>query len=143
MDLKKKLQEKFSEIKDVFFEKEMGFKFLRVETTLRNLDDVTALSRKISDYLDIIDTTDEEYMLDVYSAGTDSTLDKTNLQEHIEMNVLVVLNKRIKDFDSFEGKLLSADEKQIMIRWNAKGQFRKQEIELDNIKSINLSAKAK
>lgn len=141
MDIKKKLQEQFIEIKDAFFEKEMGMKFLRVETTLRDLEEVTKLSRKISDYLDEIDKSDAEYYLDVYSAGTDSSLDKNDLQENLNKNVLVTLNKRIKDFDGFEGQLLSADDKIVIIRWNAMGQFRKQEIELDNIKEIKLSAK--
>lgn len=141
MELKKKLQEKFSEIKDVFFEKEMGLKFLRVETTLRSMDDVAALSRKISDYLDEIDSSTDEYYLDVYSAGTEKVLDKTNLEEYVEQYVLVTLEKRIKEYESFEGTLLSVDDKEIVVKWNAKGQFRKQAIELENIKEVKLSTK--
>ena len=141
MDIKQKLQTKFPEVKDAFFEKELGALFLRVELTIRDFDLVVKKSNEISAFLDENEPTEKEYFLDVYSAGTETLIELENLKDHIDAYVQVKLEKPIKDKDIFIGNLLEVNEQNIIVRWNAKGQFRKQEIELSNIKSVNLATK--
>lgn len=142
MSIKEKLKAKFEVVNDAFFEKEAGAQFLRVEVALKSLDDVIEVSRKISDYLDEIDNTDSEYFLDVYSSGTDKKIEISEIKSFLNQNIFVSLKARIKDKKEFEGTLVEIDENTITIKWNAKGQIRKQQIALDNISDIKQYAKA-
>lgn len=143
MNIEQKLKDKFTKINKAFFEKESGNDFLRVEVEPKTLDEVTKLSREISDYLDEIDTNDNEYILDVYSSGTDKVIAIDELANFTEEHIQITLNEAVKDKETYEGKIVEINESNVIIRWNAKGQFRKQEIEKDNIKQINLFAIAK
>lgn len=141
MDVKQTLQSKFPEVKDAFFETEVGALFLRIELSIRDFDEVVKVSEAINAFLDANEPTEKEYFLDIYSAGTETQLEVSELDKHIDAYMEVKLNKNIKDKDCFIGNLISVDENQIIIRWNAKGQFRKQEITKENIKSVNLATK--
>ena len=143
MNIEKQLKEKFTQINKAFLEEESGNDFLRIEVNLKSLDEITLLSREISSYLDEIDQELGEYFLDVYSSGTDTSIEIKDLEKHLEANVLVTLNELIKEYDSFEGTLIEVKDETITIKWNAKGQFRKQEINKNNIKNIKLYAKTK
>lgn len=143
MQIEKKLQDKFTQINNAYFEEDRSTKFLRVEVNLKSLDEIAMLSREISAYLDTVDHDIEEYYLDVFSSGTDQSLDINDLDKHLEANVFVELNEDIKDYKSFEGTLIEVTEEKIVVKWNAKGQFRKQEIQKNNIKNIKLYAKTK
>lgn len=143
MQIEKKLQDKFTQINNAYFEEDRSTKFLRVEVNLKSLDEIAMLSREISAYLDTVDHDIEEYYLDVFSSGTDQSLDINDLDKHLEANVFVELNEDIKDYKSFEGTLIEVTEEKIVVKWNAKGQFRKQEIQKNNIKDIKLYAKTK
>ena len=142
MNIKEILQNNFPVVNDAKFEKEAGADFLRVEVNLTKMDDVTEISRKISDFLDTVKELEDEYFLDIYSSGTDKALELNDLSQHIDSYVKVVLVKQIKDNQEFLGNLIADEEDKIIIKWNAKGQFRKQEILKENIKSVNLYAKA-
>lgn len=143
MNIEKQLKEKFTQINKAFLEEESGNDFLRIEVNLKSLDEITLLSREISSYLDEIDQKLGEYFLDVYSSGTDVSLEIKDLEKHLDANVLVTLNELIKEYDSFVGTLIEVKDETITIKWNAKGQFRKQEINKNNIKNIKLYAKTK
>ena len=143
MNLEKRLLEKFDKINKAYFETEMGMKFLKVEVNIRDLDSITEISREISNYLDEIDKTDDVYYLDVFSPGTDENFEPNESNKHIGEDVQIELTRHVKDMNEFIGELLEADDERIIIRWNAKGQFRKQEIAIDNIKSIKKYIKVK
>lgn len=140
MDVKQTLQKNFPEVKDAFFEKEAGALFLRIEVSLKTLDQVSELSRNISNFLDQNEPSEKEYFLDIYSSGAEHLIELDDLENYFEKTITVKLKKPIKDKPDFEGKLLSVDQEKIIIRWNAKGQFRKQEIEKSNIESVKLTA---
>lgn len=141
MDVKQTLQAKFPEVSDAFFEKEGSMLFLRVEVSLKTLDDVSKLSREISDFLDQNDPTEKEYYLDIYSSGAESTIAINDLKNYVDQYVSIDLNSKVKDKLNYEGTIIEADEQKILVKWNAKGQFRKQEIELTNIKTAKLAIK--
>ncbi len=137
-NLKVKFGKKITSVK---WEEEDGATFLRVEVQEPKLSELTILSKDISNYLDDIDQTDKEYYLDIFSEGTDKELSFEVIKKYIEKNILVTLTRPIKNKIQFEGILLEADEEKIIVKWNAKGQFRKQIIVKEDIDKINLSAK--
>ncbi|NQZ66001.1 MAG: hypothetical protein HRT99_02140 [Mycoplasmatales bacterium] len=141
MNLQKTLSEKFYEVNKAFFEKESGINFIRVEVSLRDLKDLTAISSKISKFLDEIDPLEEEYYLDVYSPGTDEEIKITDLSNFIGEHVKVELKKSVKDKKIFIGNIVSFNEVNLIVRWNAKGQFRNQSIDIDNIEKVRKYAK--
>jgi len=116
MNIADKIKDQFELVNKVYFEKEDNFNFLRVEVNLSNLEKVTALSREINKFVDENDNSEEEFYLDIFSSGTEKEIDKNNLQEQKGQNVLVKLNKHIKEKDSFEGELLEAENESITIR---------------------------
>lgn len=104
-----------------------------------NLEDVSKLTRQIYDFVDEIDATFwEKNQLDVSSCGHDLVIDIKNISEFIEQKLVVicstVVNKRLE----YIGHIIEYNKQSIIIKWNAKGQFRKQEILWTNIKEIKL-----
>lgn len=116
MDVKQTLQKNFPEVKDAFFEKEAGALFLRIEVSLKTLDQVSELSRNISNFLDQNEPSEKEYFLDIYSSGAEHLIELDDLENYFEKTITVKLKKPIKDKPDFEGKLLSVDQEKIIIR---------------------------
>lgn len=143
MNIEKDILEKFELVNRAFFEKEGNLNFLRIEVNLKDLDEITNYSRKINEYLDENDKSQDQYYLDIYSSGTEIEVDKKDLDKYIGSNIFVKLKENIKDKNSFEGELIEDSKEEILVRWNAKGQFRKQIINKENIERVNLSAKVR
>lgn len=143
MNVKEELQKKFAEVKNAFFEKEGTLNFLRVEVGLSSLEEVTKISREISDHLDTIYDSDKEYFLDIYSSGTEKTVSWDEAMENIDQNIALTIRDKINDKNNFEGRLLSINEDELEIRWNLKGQIKTTKINKENILEIKLSAKAR
>ena len=142
MDIKTTLLKKFENtVNDAFLENRDGFNFINVELKLTNFDDVIVMSKKISEYLDEINYSEDEYYLDVYSSGTEQDIDVNNIEKHLNESVQIELKTAIKGNLEFVGDLVEANETKLKVLWNAKGQFRKQEIDLDNIENIKLFTK--
>ncbi len=116
MDIKQTLQANFPEVKDAFFEKDANSLFLRIEVSLKTLDEVVSLSRIISDYLDLHEPTEKDYFMDIYSSGAEPFLELENLGQYLEKNILLKLKSKIKEKIDFEGKLLSVDQQSISLR---------------------------
>lgn len=143
MDINEILTKNFPEVNKAFFEKEAGIRYLRVEVKHTKMSEIAELSKEINTFLDNNDPSDENYYLDIFSPGTDQTFDPKNSNEYIGENVLISLKKHVKEKNEYIGELLSFDGSEIVVRWNAKGQFRKQEIAIDNIELIKKYIKAK
>ena len=142
MDIKTILLKKFENtVKDAFLEKRDGFNFINVELKLSRFDDVITMSKKISEYLDEIDYSEDEYFLDIYSSGTEQDIELKNVTEYLNQSVQIKLKKSIKGNEEFIGDLVEADDLKVKVLWNAKGQFRKQEINLEDIENIKLFTK--
>lgn len=143
MNIESAIIKKFKLVKNAFFESENNISFLRVEVNLHDLSKLLDYSKEINKFVDKHDNNDKKYYLDIYSSGTEIEIDKHSLQKYLDENILVKLKKEIKGMNTFEGQLLEDSKEFILLKWNAKGQFRKQTIEKDNISNINLSAKIK
>lgn len=143
MDINEILTKNFPEVNKAFFEKEAGIRYLRVEVKHTKMSEIAELSKEINTFLDNNDPSDENYYLDIFSPGTDQTFDPKNSDEYIGENVLISLKKHVKEKNEYIGELLSFDGSEIIVKWNAKGQFRKQAIAIDNIELIKKYIKAK
>ena len=128
-------------INRTYFEKEFGINYLRIEVSLKELNSISNLSKQISIFLDENDHIDSNYYIDVFSPGTDTSFDPKESRKFIGKNVKVKLLKSINGIAEFIGELLSCENNEIIVRWNAKGQFRKQNISIDDIEKINIYAK--
>lgn len=144
MGLDKQIEKEFKNLViKAFFEKELGHDFLRVQLNITGMEEVAVASRKISDFIDEVDDSDNAFYLDIFSKGAELAIDQTNVKDYLNQNIRVELNDTLKTKDSFEGELIEIKSEEIIVRWNAKGQFRKQPIAFTNIKSMNLSLKVK
>lgn len=142
MNIEKELQQKFGNtVNKVFLEKRGPLLFLNVELNLTDFDEVVSASRNISAHLDEINYSDDEYFLDIYSKGTELELDLSNVNEYLNKSVSIDLKKSVKSKIEFIGDLVEVKEDSLILRWNAKGQFRKQELEFKNIENIKLFTK--
>lgn len=136
MDITELLKKEFALVNKAYFETESGTNFLRIEVNLREINKIAKLSSKISLFLDHNNPSKEIYYLDIFSPGTDIEFESIKSENYIGRNVLVKLKNNIKNITEFKGELLSFEKNKIIIKWNAKGQFRKQVIAIDNIELI-------
>ena len=144
MTLDKEIENRFKTcVIKAYFEKEMGHNFLRVQLNETDLNKVISFSKEISNFVDEMDYPDKDFYLDIFSKGAEINIDKSNIRDYLNQNIRVELNDLLKTKDEFEGELIEVQSDEITVRWNAKGQFRKQPIAFTNIKSINLSLKVK
>ena len=142
MEIEKQIISKFEKtVSKVFFEERDGNTFLNVELKVSDFDEVIKISKEVSTFIDEIDQTDNEYILDVYSRGTDHEIDLDNLEVNIGTDVKITLNESINGNQEFIGALIEDTNDALVIKWNAKGQFRKQEVKKNNINEIKIFAK--
>ncbi len=140
--LLKELQEKCSEkIISVNLKEEEKNNFLRIEVQEPNLNNLTQISKEISEYLDKIDYFEKEYFLDIQSAGTEQNFLFEDAESRMHKNIKAILVRPIKDKLEFEGELIEVDTTYLVVKWNAKGQFRKQKLESSDIEILSDSAK--
>ena len=60
----------------------------------------------------------------------------TDLKKFVGQNIYVELHKKIKNKIKFTGELFLLENNKITIKWNLKGQIKKEKINIDNIKTI-------
>ena len=144
MKIKDELFEKFgNKINKIYFETENSHNFLRIELNLNEMDAVISISREISTFTDTLDIDENDFILDIFSAGAEVNIETNELDSYIGENIKVNITKELKGKESFEGELLSHENESLNIKWNAKGQFRKQNINFSEIESMNLSLKVR
>mgnify|MGYP003436647953 CR=1 FL=1 len=108
-----------SQIWDVRFEKEGASWYLRVFIDREEgvtIDDCEAVSRELSDLLDVEDFIPEAYFLEISSPGLGRQLKKDkdfarSIGEDVEVKLYKPLNKK----KEFEGELVSYDEENIVL----------------------------
>ena len=137
MEIEKAIVEKFKNVEKAYFIKEDGVNFLRIETSLHMMKDVEEISKEINSLIDSNeDNIEEQYFLDVLSKGTETPIEFHELNNEIEKNMKVItINGEV-----FEGILKKVLDDSIVLRYNAKGQFRNKNIAKINIETITRSA---
>lgn len=136
-----KIKTVFKDINTVALVQRSGQTFLEIEVNLKTIAEVENISRQISTYLDENEDFDSNYFLDIFSSGTDHQIKIQDLENYQGKNLEINLKHPIKDKESFEGTLIKLTPSMLTIKWNAKGQFRNQEIALNTIDKIKTKAK--
>ena len=138
MDLEK-IKQKFREINKIFFKRKNQNNFLEIEVNLKTLNDITNLSKQISNYIDknYLGITNS-FILEVYSSGTDKILNIEELGNNLGKNILVKSKEKM-----VEGKLIDVNNKNIVVAENQKGQTKNIIFDKDKIEEIKLYVKVK
>jgi len=137
MKIEKAIKENFKEVEKAYFIKEDGINFLRVETSLHKMEDIENISKNINTYIDSNYESEDQYFLDVLSKGTETSIEWNDLNKEIEKNIKVFISNTD---EAFEGVLKEVLSDSIIIKYNAKGQFRNKNIAKINIEKITRSA---
>ncbi|MDW2933320.1 ribosome assembly cofactor RimP [Mesomycoplasma ovipneumoniae] len=69
MNLIQRLKDEFNDILSINFILEDGLNYLRVVTNYNSLDQVEAISKKISEFIDKIESSENNFILEVLSRG--------------------------------------------------------------------------
>ena len=134
------LEENDFKLYDVSFVYEAGMHILRILVNKKggiNIDELAMINNYISDELDKIDDSDDEYMLEVSSPGAEMPLrNKEEILEHVGSYVNVNTGDKV-----FEGTLISFIDDVLVIRVNLKGRFKNFSILYEEVKKIRLAVK--
>lgn len=103
----------------------------------------TEISNQISVILDELDMIEEDYYLEVASAGAEREIrDEEELQNAVGKYIYVKLTKPEKGFDELLGTLLSKDDEgELEIEFFVKGVRKKMKVSIDNISYISHAVK--
>lgn len=129
---------------EISYHKEGSDYFLSIEVDRKqsiSMDDIVDISNKISSLLDKIDTSDESYMLDIYSSGVEKEIPLEELNDYIDNYIHLELIDEVKGLKEIEGTLVEVTDTTIKVKFFIKGAPKKYEINLDNIKSIKKAIK--
>ncbi|VEU75532.1 Uncharacterised BCR, YhbC family COG0779 [Mycoplasmopsis maculosa] len=138
MNWKDFLQTKFNEIiKEAKIINEDNMSFLDITVSYTDLNEVDKISKEINEYIDQSNLTLDFDYLTIHSPGFKTNYEINELGEHIDELIDLDLKKSVNKLNHYTGKLLSVNEDSIVIHWNNKGQFRKIELEKNNIIKIN------
>ena len=133
------------EIYKVVYEKENGKNYLRIflekEDYSLDLDTCVKASEAISPLLDELDPIDDEYFLEVASAGERELVTKEDFARAINMYVLVDVSERVLDYDELVGDLVKVNDDSIELKINLKGRMKVVTIPFNIIEKANLTFK--
>lgn len=138
--LKPYLDENNLQFYDIEMVKEYGYLILRVlidKSGGIDVDDLAKCNEFLSEKLEGLDSDLPEYMLEVSSPGAEKVL--RNIDE-IKENINAYIHVEIPNM-IYEGILEEVVDEQIVIKYNAKGRFRKISIPYAEIKLIRLAVK--
>lgn len=142
--LDKKITELGFELYSLTSKKENGTLFLnvvidRVEPI--DLNSISLVSESLSAYLDEIDTSNEQYVLDVSSLGAEKPLKIESLSNYVSSFVNVHLINPIDGENIIEGTIEEATKDSITISYRIKTRVKKVNILHSNISKIRLAIK--
>lgn len=110
---------------------------IEIVLNTNNLTDLEKISRRI---IDFIEKNDEKFLeknqVEILSKGSDTQINQSNLNEYLNLKLQINLNKVVNKNNIYVGNVLEFNDQMLTIKWNAKGQMRKQVINWSDIKSI-------
>ena len=133
------------EVYKVVYEKENGKNYLRIflekEDYSLDLDTCVKASEAISPLLDKLDPIEDEYFLEVASAGERELVTKEDYLRAINMYILVDVTERVLDYDELVGDLVKVNDDSIELKINLKGRMKVVTIPFNIIEKANLTFK--
>ena len=137
-----KLKEKIPfKINSIQFVKRDGFRFLEIELPDSDLKTVEEKSKIISQIIDEIDDSSENYYLDIFSSGTEKEIELKNINLFLNQYISVKTSKHYLKKCEWEGDFIENNINNIVLRVNNKGRFQKLKIEKTDISYIKTTAK--
>ena len=137
------LKEMNLNIYKVVYEKENGKNYLRVflekEDYSLDLDTCVRASEAISPLLDKLDPIEDEYFLEVASAGERELVTKEDYLRAINMYILVDVTERVLDYDELVGDLVNVKDEGIELKINLKGRMKVVYIPFNIIEKAHLT----
>lgn len=106
-----------------------------------DLDLCTTISDLVSQKLDEIDKSDDQYVLEVCSAGIDKPIDLDQAQKAVGSYVCADLKEMVDGAHFLEGTLENADEDSIVLSYFIKGRPKKRTIQKEAIRQLRHSVK--
>lgn len=110
---------------------------IEIVLNTNNFTDLEKISRRI---IDFIEKNDEKFLeknqVEILSKGSDTQINQSNLNEYLNLKLQINLNKVVNKNNIYVGNVLEFNDQMLTIKWNAKGQMRKQVINWSDIKSI-------
>ncbi|ENY69828.1 Hypothetical protein, DUF150 family [Mycoplasmopsis bovigenitalium 51080] len=113
-----------------------GMFALDITVKHRDMENLETLSRKINLWLETQDISRFDSIL-IHSPGTDLKIDLQNINEFINEDLEIKLNKNENKVDKYIAKLLEVHDEYLLIKWNQRGNIRKIKLQKDNIFSIS------
>ncbi len=104
-----------------------------------DLDAISAVSEKVSEYLDTLDPIEESYTLDISSLGAEKPLKKEDLSSYLDSFINVRLTNPVEGENIYQGKLIEVDESSITIELKIKTRVKKVNLEKENISKVRLA----
>lgn len=133
------------EILEVSYVKEHGIKILRIiaeKDDGLNIDDSSNLNMAISSRLDEVDLIDEEYYLEVSSAGIERELKSTtDINNALGKYIYIKLFEKVDGQKEIYGDLIEVHDNQLVIASKIKGQPKTFDIDRNKISKIRLAVK--
>ena len=132
---------------EITYGKEGKDKVLRIlvekkDETNISLDEIVEVSEKISLLLDEKDLiSDDNYMLDVASAGAEHPIRLDELEKYVNKYINVHLVNALDGENSYEGTLLEVNDESILLSIRIKTRIKNITIEKSNIDRARLAIK--
>lgn len=137
-ELKKRIN---FEVNLIEFVKRDGLNFLDIELPDTNLKSIEEKTKLISNIIDEIDKTNDNYYLNVFSSGTEKEIKLKDINLFIEKYLSIKSSKQYFEKNDWEGDLLENTNEHIILKINNKGRIQKLQIEKKYIVYIKTTAK--
>lgn len=137
-ELKKRIN---FEVNLIEFVKRDGLNFLDIELPDTNLKSIEEKTKLISNIIDEIDKTNDNYYLNVFSSGTEKEIKLKDINLFIEKYLSIKSSKQYFEKNDWEGDLLENTNEYIILKINNKGRIQKLQIEKKYIVYIKTTAK--
>lgn len=137
-ELKKRIN---FEVNLIEFVKRDGLNFLDIELPDTNLKSIEEKTKLISNIIDEIDKTNDNYYLNVFSSGTEKEIKLKDINLFIGKYLSIKSSKQYFGKNDWEGDLLENTNEHIILKINNKGRIQKLQIEKKYIVYIKTTAK--
>ncbi|NLC04920.1 MAG: ribosome maturation factor RimP [Erysipelothrix sp.] len=106
-----------------------------------DLDGIAQVSELLSSAIDESNLVEEEYLLDIGSAGAERELELDQLDESLNKYVFVKFRNPLQGADSVYGDLVEINQDSITIEYRVKHAKKKIELDKENVAKIRLAVK--
>ena len=137
-ELKKRIN---FEVNLIEFVKRDGLNFLDIELPDINLKSIEEKTKLISNIIDEIDKTNDNYYLNVFSSGTEKEIKLKDIDLFIGKYLSIKSSKQYFEKNDWEGDLLENTNEHIILKINNKGRIQKLQIKKKYIVYIKTTAK--